>query len=165
MRRSVAIIVSILALAGLLGPSADAARPHTTYVMTDCLHMRRAPSSILFACGDGNFYVEHLTWTTWHTWKASGYGLFSKNDCRPSCAEGTFHSAWGYLWLRHPARCAPHRYAFQHVRVLYVHGLLGDRRESFGHFGCPLRRVRTTVDAGERRRLHADPIRDRPVPA
>ena len=165
MRRSVAFIVSLLALGGLLGPNADAARPHATYVMTDCLHMRRAPSSILFACGDGNFYVEHLTWTTWHAWKASGYGLFSKNDCRPSCAEGTFHSAWGYLWLRHPARCAPHRYAFQHVRVLYVYGLLGHRRESFGHFGCPLRRVRTTVDAGERRRLHADPIRDRPVPA
>jgi hypothetical protein len=141
MRRSVAVIVSVLALAGLLSPSADASRRRTTYVMIDCLHMRTAPTSILFACADGNYYVDHLTWTRWHNWKASGSGLFHKNDCRPSCAEGTFHSAWGRIWLRNPYRCAPHRYAFQHVRVLYVRKLLGDRREAFGHLGCPLHRA------------------------
>ena len=78
MRSSVAVIVSILALAGLLSPSADASRRRTTNVMIDCLHMRTAPTSILFACADGNYYVDHLTWTRWHNWKASGSGLFTR---------------------------------------------------------------------------------------
>ena len=103
----------------------------------DCLHLRTAPKSILFACGDGNYYVDHLTWTRWHTWKASGFGLFHKNDCKPSCAEGTFHSVRGRIWLRNPDRCGPHRFAFQHVRVLYIRKLLGHLRDAIGHFGCP----------------------------
>jgi hypothetical protein len=139
MRRTFPLLIAILMLVAAMTSVAAAGSRRTTYVTTDCLHVRTAPPSILFACGDGTFYVDHLTWSRWHTWKASGFGLFHQNDCRPSCAEGTFHTAWGHLWLRNRDRCThPHVFTFQHVRALYEHRLLGHRRVSFGHLGCPL---------------------------
>jgi hypothetical protein len=138
VRRSIAIVVSILALALLIPANAVAGHRRTTYAMTDCMHLRTSPPEILFACADGNYYVDHLHWTRWHRWKAAGWGLFHQNDCRPSCAEGTFHEEWGWIWLRHRERCTPPgRFVFQHVRVLYVDRLLGRHRTAFGHLGCP----------------------------
>jgi hypothetical protein len=139
MRRWVVGLVSVIVVAGVLAaPSAVAGGRRTTYAMTDCQHLRTAPRSILFACGDGNFFVDHLTWFRWHPWKAVGGGLFHLNDCRPSCAEGTFHTAWGQLWLRNRARCdPPGAFVFQHVRVVYEGRLLGRHRTAFGHLGCP----------------------------
>lgn len=119
---------------------ADARNRLTTYVMTDCIHLRTTPRRILFACGDGAFYVDHLTWFRWRTWRAIGGGLFHLNDCRPSCAEGRFHTEWGHIWLRNRERCdPPGKFAFQHVRIRYVGRLLGRHRTAFGHLGCPLR--------------------------
>jgi hypothetical protein len=139
MRRSIAIGVSILALTLLIPADAGAGGRRTTYAMTDCRHLRVRPPEILFACGDGNYYVDHLHWTRWHPWKAAGWGLFHQNDCRPSCAEGTFHTEWGALWLRHRERCTPPgRFVFQHVRVVYAGRLLGRHRTAFGHLGCPI---------------------------
>jgi hypothetical protein len=139
MRRSIAIVVSILALASLSPTNVVAGGRHTTYAMTDCMHLRTTPPEILFACGDGNYYVDHLHWTRWHTWKAAGWGLFHQNDCRPSCAEGTFHTEWGQIWLRHRERCTPPgKFVFQHARVLYAGRLLGRHRTAFGHLGCPI---------------------------
>ncbi|HSH34146.1 MAG TPA: hypothetical protein VLB31_11025 [Actinomycetota bacterium] len=141
MRRMLVAVVSMtLVVSVLAAPSVTAGGRRTTYAMTDCQHLRTAPRSILFACGDGNFFVDHLTWFRWHRWKAVGGGLFHLNDCRPSCAEGTFHTAWGRLWLRNRARCdPPGAFVFQHGRVVYEGRLLGRHRTSFGHLGCPFR--------------------------
>jgi hypothetical protein len=137
MRRSVAVIISVVALLWPMSPIAEATQSRTTYVMADCLHLRIAPRGIVFACADRNYYVDHLKWTRWHVWRAAGYGLFHQNDCRPNCAEGTFHTTWGFIWLRNRDGCAPRRFAFQHVRVRYRRRLLGHRVNSFGHLGCP----------------------------
>jgi hypothetical protein len=141
MRRVIIGVVSVAVLtSGVASIPASARNRRTTYAMTDCLHMRTAPRAILFACGDGNFFVDHLTWFRWGPWKAVGGGLFHQNDCRPSCAEGTFHTAWGRLWLRNRARCdPPGRFVFQHARIRYQGALLGRHRTAFGHLGCPLR--------------------------
>jgi hypothetical protein len=140
MRRSIVWTVAVSVLVtGLSIPNVSAANRRTTYAMTDCIHLRTRPSAILFACGDGNFYVDHLTWFRWHPWKATGGGLFHQNDCNPSCAEGTFHTEWGQVWLRNRDRCdPPGRFVFQHVRIVYLGKLLGRRTTSFGHMGCPL---------------------------
>ncbi len=139
MRRSLVVILAVAALGVGILPASGAPERHTTYAMTDCLHVRVEPSSILFACGDGNYFVDHLTWDRWRTWKASGSGLFHLNDCRPSCAEGTFHTVRGHLWLRNREWCPREKsYVFQHVRVLYDGTLLGRHKGAFGHLGCPL---------------------------
>lgn len=58
------------------------------------------PASIVIACADGNFYVDHLRWTTWGPRSAVGKGIAQRNDCTPNCAAGHFHSSamtvrWG----------------------------------------------------------------------
>ena len=140
MRRAVVVAITI-AMVMPFASSPDVARAggrRTTFVLVDCRHLRTTPSAILFACGDGNFFVDHLTWTRWRTWKAAGWGLFHQNDCRPSCAEGTFHTEWGRIWLRHRERCnPPGRSVFQHVRIVFSGRLLGRHRDAFGHMGCP----------------------------
>ena len=75
MRRMLVAVVSMtLVVSVLAAPSVTAGGRRTTYAMTDCRHLRTAPKSILFACGDGNFFVDHLTWFRWHPWKAVAAG-------------------------------------------------------------------------------------------
>jgi hypothetical protein len=135
----VALTLAFTLAVPLPTPRAEVGTQRTTYAMTDCIHLRTTPRRILFACGDGTFYVDHLRWFRWRTWRAFGGGLFHMNDCRPSCAEGRFHTAWGHIWLRNRERCEPSgRFVFQHVRIRYVGALLGRRRAAFGNVGCPL---------------------------
>jgi hypothetical protein len=49
------------------------------------------PHAILFACADGNFYVDHLRWASWSAPSASAVGIAHQNDCIPDCAGGHFH--------------------------------------------------------------------------
>jgi hypothetical protein len=50
------------------------------------------PASIVIACGDGNFYVDHLRWSSWGPTVANATGLGHANDCTPYCAAGKFHT-------------------------------------------------------------------------
>jgi hypothetical protein len=50
------------------------------------------PRSIIFACGDGNFYVTGITWSRWGMREALGIGVGHQNDCLPDCARGRFRS-------------------------------------------------------------------------
>jgi hypothetical protein len=137
MRRSVAVILSVLTVCTLVAPAAGAASRRDTYVLAECGRLRRTPALIEFGCS-GGFYVDHLTWFRWRRFRAVGGGLFHMNDCDPSCAGGTYHTEWGHIWLRNRARCEPSgRFAFQHVRIRYEGRLLGRRGDAYGHFGCP----------------------------
>lgn len=141
MRRSTAaLIVAVLLFGPLTTSIAHAGGRHPTYVTFNCRRLRTEPTSIVFACADGGYYVDHLTWTRWHRWEASGFGLFHQNDCRPNCAEGTFHTVWGRLRLRSRERCdRPDAYVFVRARVRYDHRMLGRKRDAFHTAGCPLR--------------------------
>ena len=137
MRRWVAAMVSVLALLVVVAPPAHGGgRRDRTFVLADCRHLRTTPPQIEFGC-TGGLYLDHLTWFRWHRWRAAGGGLFHMNDCRPNCADGTYHTEWGHIWLHNPARCEPSgRFAFQRVRVRYEGRLLGRRGDAYGHFGC-----------------------------
>lgn len=50
------------------------------------------PSRYVFACGDGNVYVQHVRWTSWTASAAAATATWVQNDCRPYCAAGHFHS-------------------------------------------------------------------------
>lgn len=46
------------------------------------------PSSITFACGDGNEVIRNINWTRWDQSEAIGSGTEEGNECVPNCAEG-----------------------------------------------------------------------------
>jgi hypothetical protein len=72
---------------------------------------RVRPSSVTLACGDGNFYVTSLRWTSWGPRSAAGTGIGHQNDCTPYCAAGTFHRYRVSLRLDGLRLCGPHRRA------------------------------------------------------
>jgi len=127
------LVVSVIVL---VPAPAQAAR--RTFAVSDCQHTEIRPDSIMFACADGGYYVTHLEWSIWHRFRARGRGLFHLNDCRPSCAGGTFHSRGGRITLRRRLWCPDERvYVFRHAIVVYDRPLLGRERTSFRLF-CPL---------------------------
>ena len=62
------------------------------------------PSSIVFACADGNFYATRLRWTSWGA-TAQARGTAHANDCKPYCAAGHFHTYRVAVTLSRPKRC------------------------------------------------------------
>jgi hypothetical protein len=110
----------------------------TTYVTHDCLHTRMEPQHIMFACADGGYYVNHLHWRAWGVLKAVARGVYHMNDCRPSCAGGTFHTRRGKLVLRFRLWCPEvDRYVFRRAKVTYDRPWRGELRDSFRLY-CPI---------------------------
>jgi hypothetical protein len=137
MRRAAVVLVVLLAISSL-GPATHAVARGRTLVANNCLHLRYKPSFILFACGDGGFYIRQAEWTSWHPFRATGRGVFHQNDCDPSCAGGTFHRAPGRIELKDRMRCPDqHHYAFARAVITFDGTLLGRHRVRAELF-CPL---------------------------
>ena len=135
MKRLIAVAVgfSILALA----PAAQAGTGKT-YTSHNCTSQKIEPRQIMFACGDGGFYADHLDWSGWGKFRAKGEGIFHKNDCDPDCAGGEFHARHGKITLKNRMWCKDaHKFMFRRAKIVYNHPLLGDKEESFRLF-CPL---------------------------
>ena len=64
------------------------------------------PKRYVFACGDGNAYVQHLRWTGWTTTAATATATWVQNDCKPYCAAGHFHSFAARIRFDRPKRTA-----------------------------------------------------------
>lgn len=46
----------------------------------------------MVACGDANFAIDHIRWSSWTRTRAVGTGTAHENDCKPNCAAGHFHA-------------------------------------------------------------------------
>ena len=57
-----------------------------------CVSQAAAPHHLMLACGDGNFYLDGMTWRSWGAASATGTGTAHANDCTPDCAAGHFHT-------------------------------------------------------------------------
>ena len=85
-------------------------------VWTGCEHRPRVrPSSIVTACADANFYVDHLRWKTWGPRAATATGVAHYNDCNPNCAGGHFHTFAATVRLSKVVTCVPGRREFARV--------------------------------------------------
>jgi hypothetical protein len=95
------------------------------------------PKRILIACGDGNFYITGLKWSTWSSTGARGKGTAHLNDCKPFCAAGHFHSYRGItVRLSRPKTC---KGAPEFRRLSWRYGAkrpAGIRRGGFTTFPC-----------------------------
>jgi hypothetical protein len=79
-------------------PSASPAPPPTAApvlprVVGDCLigppyRASVRPGTIVLACADNGWGVEHMAWGDWSSSAAAGQGTFWEKLCKPNCAEG-----------------------------------------------------------------------------
>ena len=73
------------------------------------------PQSIVFACGDGNFYATSLHWSRWTTTEAVAQGVGHQNDCKPYCAAGHFHAFPLTVRLSHVVSCVRGKRVFAEI--------------------------------------------------
>ena len=62
------------------------------------------PATIVLACGDRNALLSNLVWSSWTPSAATATGVYVKNTCSPSCAQGTFVSRSASVRLDYPVR-------------------------------------------------------------
>jgi hypothetical protein len=85
-------------------------------VFTGCAHHPVVrPASVVFACGDGNFYATSLHWVTWGATAATAKGVGHQNDCKPYCAAGHFHTYSLSVRLSRPVQCVHGRTEFSRI--------------------------------------------------
>jgi hypothetical protein len=70
----------------------------------------------------------HLRWTTWNSDEGRAWGAQWQNDCRPSCAQGTYHAFKATVHVWDPGRTGvflriqvKSRYSFSYTAT-YVGG-------------------------------------------
>ena len=68
------------------------------YTFTCELPMRK-PDVFTTACADFGEMVREIAWEEWSIEKPMGNGIYSLNDCRPNCAEGTRSEIPVRVWL------------------------------------------------------------------
>ena len=110
----------VLAALLLSAPSAPVAASPVT-ALPDCLGKPQVrPSQVIFACGDGNFTAQKLTWTGWGEPFAAATGTGEVNDCTPNCAAGKFHTGKIVLIASGSQRCPDGRQAYATVTYAWI---------------------------------------------
>lgn len=71
-------------------PITDAVTAENMWTYECELEVQR-PTTMTSACADFGEQVHSIKWAVWANGKALGTGVYSKNDCDPDCADGTFH--------------------------------------------------------------------------
>jgi len=138
MRKASLLAAVATLMFGMVAPGVAVARPRTYVTAPDCQHLRIRPHSILFTCADHTYFVRRLEWSHWGPWKAIGTGVFHRNDCNPSCAEGTFHHRRGTLRLSDRGSCPDMgKHVFKWSRAHYNRPLLGEDGEAGALPLCP----------------------------
>jgi len=75
---------------------------------------------VVFACGDGNFGADRLTWIAWGGPRAVGTGSAFATDCRPNCAAGRFHRYRIVLIVEGSQRCPGGALAYRRVTYAFI---------------------------------------------
>lgn len=92
-------------------------------VLTGCSHHAQVrPPSVVFACGDGNFYATKLSWSHWGANDAEAEGVGHQNDCVPDCAGGHFHAYALSVRLSRPVQCVKGRREFSRLAWRFTDG-------------------------------------------
>ena len=94
MTRLTSLLALLVACATVGAGAAIAETPALTRgpTLPDCGAQSVAPHELTLACGDGNYGLTNMAWTSWGSGRATGHGLASANDCSPTCAAGHFRT-------------------------------------------------------------------------
>src|SRR5581483_10219679 len=119
--RPVRVRTVLIAAAAALCAAAPGAGSTPARALPDCLgHAQVRPKQVVFACGDGNFYVDRLDWFGWGAARAVALGTAHLNDCKPYCAAGHFHSYPAVLIASGSQRCPSGAPAYLTVAWAFV---------------------------------------------
>ena len=114
------LVVAVLAVA-LVG-TASAARTDSLPSFYGCqgTHASIRPHAILVACGDANYYLAQLHWSSWTAMAAVATGVAHVNDCNPDCAKGRFHAYSNVsVHLSRPESCSNKKRLFTRIEWRY----------------------------------------------
>jgi hypothetical protein len=113
---SVVVGVCVLAVASTTVSAAPSSR-----ALPDCLGDPKVmPKTVVFACGDGNFGFDHLTWVAWGRARAVALGSGYLNHCRPYCTAGHFTRYPAVLIATGSQRCPNGQRAYLTVTYAFI---------------------------------------------
>jgi len=92
-----------------------------TRVVANCTHLAVKPRRVVVTCADGGIYVVFRHYRAWTRTLALGRGVYWFNDCKPSCAGGTFHHFRAFLRLGAVVMTARGP-VFSRLQVRYLRG-------------------------------------------
>ena len=82
--------------------------------------------------------MRKVDWTSWSDSRARGDSHRAlANDCKPNCAEGTFHRYHAQLELRRVRTCSNGRQAFTRMRVRFLGRKWSGPRSFTQRLFCP----------------------------
>ena len=84
-----AAVIALLGVAIALPTAASAAT--SLPKVSNCGEKSVKPTGIVLSCADANTALETLKWSKWNATTAQGSGVYSANDCEPTCVAGMFH--------------------------------------------------------------------------
>ena len=114
---SVAGAVVLRAFGAVTVPASATAAPAVPKV-SNCGEISAKPSGIVLSCADANTALETLKWSAWGQSAAKATGVFSENDCQPTCAAGMFHRYKAVVTLSAPKTVKGTK-VFTKVRVVF----------------------------------------------
>jgi hypothetical protein len=100
MRR---LLLAALAAVVLVIPATASSATKVYY--PGCATTDYKPKDAIVACGDGNFQLRKMKWSSWGSSSATGSGKASLNTCEPNCAEGKFKNYAANVKLTKPKTC------------------------------------------------------------
>jgi hypothetical protein len=135
--------VIAVAVAALASVTSESTRAGAVPVFGGCTSkVRVRPASIVFACGDGNFFATRLHWSRWDAQEAVATGTGHQNDCVPDCAHGRFHTYAVSVGLSAAMICA-HLNEFSKLSWRFVRRKPARvARQGSESFSCHWRKVR-----------------------
>lgn len=117
MKSALSLVVMIAFLVGTTDAGAAAGRMPTTATGGP---LKARPGIVVFTADGsgllGGFTGQHphqdtagnpfghLRWTTWNSTQGRAWGAQWLNDCRPSCAQGTYHAYKATVHVWDPGR-------------------------------------------------------------
>ena len=109
--------IVIMSAGSLALPVAASAAPALPKV-SDCGEVSAKPTGLVLSCADANIALETLKWSSWGKSTAKATGIFSENDCSPTCAAGTFNRYKANVTLSAPKTVNGTK-VFTKVRVVF----------------------------------------------
>jgi hypothetical protein len=83
-----------------------------------CGPLLSAPTELVLACGDGNYFLDKLKWRRWGAASATATGVAEANKCTPNCASGHFKSYRITATASKLATCGKARY-YSRLVIVY----------------------------------------------
>jgi hypothetical protein len=116
----IAAIIGALACLALVAAAPEPAASSRLPVLTGCLGNSLVRPKAVDFCGDGAFFLRQIKWATWSRSSAVGAAVAHQDDCRPDCADGTYHLYPVAVWLTRPRTCSDRRVQFTRVNYEFL---------------------------------------------